>query len=158
MSVIIDRNTRIKQTKQLFIIENTVKLIEKIGINNVTMDNIAYESDYTKRTLYSYFKSKDEILLWIHTDDLTKRWEYQKEQLQLKQNGIEKFKLWAISLFEYCNSNKHTLQIQQYMDYHFVDFKKGHRLRHLSDRCGGAEPDPGFLCGLDRRRMGRHQR
>lgn len=124
MSEIIEKNNIIKQAKQQFIVDKTVELIENSGINNITMDTIAYQANYTKRTLYSYFISKDEILLWLFTDDLTKRWNYQKQRLLRAKSGIEKLNLWAISLFEYCDSNKYTLQVQNYMDYHFVNLTK----------------------------------
>jgi len=124
MSVINDKKIRIRQVKQQYIIDCTIKLIERVGIDGITMDRIAEQASYTKRTLYSYFNSKDEILLWIYTDDLAKRSEYQKSQIGIARTGIEKLNYWAISLFEYFNSNKYAVQIQNYMDYNFVDEKR----------------------------------
>lgn len=124
MSVIKAKTHKIKFAKQQYIVDVTMDLIEKTGINNITMDRIAFAADYTKRTLYAYFRSKDEILLWLYTDDLNNRWAYQKQQLSNAKTGIGKLNLWAISLFEFCESNKHTLQIQKYMDYQFVDVDK----------------------------------
>jgi len=124
MGAIQDRNSKIHHAKQQYIVDSTLKLIGEIGIDNLTMDNIAVASDYTKRTLYSYFKSKDEILLWVFTDDLKQRWNYQKKQLVADKTGIKKLRIWATSLYDYCIDNNQSFQIQNYMDYHFVDLDK----------------------------------
>lgn len=118
------RTQKLKLVKQQYIVDQTTRLIERIGIDNVTMDNIAQAAEYTKRTLYVYFKGKEEILLWVYTDDLIRRWEYQKKELELGKTGIEKLKIWAMSIYEYCDNNNHTLQIQKYMDYHSLNLEK----------------------------------
>lgn len=41
------------------------RLFQENGIDKTTMDDIARESDYSKATLYVYFKSKDEIFSFI---------------------------------------------------------------------------------------------
>lgn len=124
MSVIRSKTHKLRHAKQQYIVDVTLDLIEKTGIDNITMERIAFAADYTKRTLYAYFKSKAEILLWLYTDDLTRRWNYQKQQLSNAKTGIGKLNIWAISLFEFCENNNHTLQIQKYMDYQFVNVDK----------------------------------
>jgi len=51
-----NRNNILDSAKQLF--------LEK-GINQTTMDEIAKKADYSKSTIYVYFKSKDEIYNYI---------------------------------------------------------------------------------------------
>lgn len=48
--------------KEEEILKNAKKLFTKFGYKKVTMDEIAKASSVTKRTVYSYFKDKDEIL------------------------------------------------------------------------------------------------
>lgn len=48
--------------KEEEILKNAKKLFTKFGYKKVTMDEIAKTSSVTKRTVYSYFKDKDEIL------------------------------------------------------------------------------------------------
>lgn len=124
MSVIEYKTNKIKHAKQQIIVDVALELMENIGINSITMERIALAADYTKRTLYTYFKSKDEILLWLYIDDLNRRWNYQMQQLSNAKTGIEKLNIWAITLFEFCESNNHTLQIQKYMDYQFVNIDR----------------------------------
>ena len=43
------------------ILDTVEKLFSEKGIRQTTMDDIAKAADYSKSTLYVYFKSKDEI-------------------------------------------------------------------------------------------------
>jgi AcrR family transcriptional regulator len=43
------------------ILDAAKRLFEQQGINETTMNDIAKEADYSKATIYAYFKSKDEI-------------------------------------------------------------------------------------------------
>jgi AcrR family transcriptional regulator len=50
-----------KQTRER-ILDGTYRLFRRRGYSRVTMDDIAAESRYTKRTLYHHFESKDQLL------------------------------------------------------------------------------------------------
>jgi AcrR family transcriptional regulator len=51
--------------RQEHIIEAAEKVFFARGVKNTTMEDIAKASDYTKRSLYSYFKTKEEIYFEI---------------------------------------------------------------------------------------------
>lgn len=72
------------------------KLFEKKGINSTTVDDIAKEADYSKSTLYVYFKSKDEILAYIIYEHMI----FLKEMLDKYTVSSENFE---DSYFEICN-------------------------------------------------------
>lgn len=50
-----------KQFKKQYIIESAEKLFFSNGFKSTSMDQLAKECGFTKRTIYSYFPSKDEI-------------------------------------------------------------------------------------------------
>lgn len=50
-----------KNMNKIDIIDAAEKLFFSKGYNNTTMDEVAKEAGFTKRTLYSYFTSKEEI-------------------------------------------------------------------------------------------------
>lgn len=50
-----------KNMNKIDIIDSAERLFFSKGYNNSTMDEIAKEAGFTKRTLYSYFTSKEEI-------------------------------------------------------------------------------------------------
>jgi len=123
MGVIDDRKMYIIIVKQQFIVDTTLELIAEIGIHNINMDSIAKAANYTKRTLYTYFKSKDEILLRVFTQDLKLRWNLQKNEIKNEISGIDKLNKWAYSLYNYCEENRQCIQIQSFMDYNFVQIQ-----------------------------------
>lgn len=58
--------------KQEQIIEAARKLFYKYGFKRVSVDEIAREAKVTKRTLYTYFKSKEEILKYFINEEIQK--------------------------------------------------------------------------------------
>ena len=56
--------------KEKQIIEAARKLFNKYGFKKVTMDEIAREANVTKRTVYSYFSSKEELFKCIINEEL----------------------------------------------------------------------------------------
>ena len=59
------RKERETELRRQIIIEAAEKLFLSEGYENTTMDEIARLSEYSKGTLYKYFKSKDELYLAI---------------------------------------------------------------------------------------------
>lgn len=58
--------------KQEQIIEAARKLFYKYGFKRVSVDEIAREAKVTKRTLYMYFRSKEEILKYFINEEIQK--------------------------------------------------------------------------------------
>ena len=56
--------------KEKQIIEAARMLFNKYGFKKVTMDEIAREANVTKRTVYSYFSSKEELFKCIINEEL----------------------------------------------------------------------------------------
>lgn len=50
------------------IVEGAARLFDEYGYHQTTMDDIAAAVGVRKPTLYHYFRSKDEILFWIHEE------------------------------------------------------------------------------------------
>ncbi|MFX0049611.1 MAG: TetR/AcrR family transcriptional regulator [Candidatus Hermodarchaeota archaeon] len=59
------REERETELRQQIILEAAEKLFLSEGYEKTTMDEIARQSEYSKGTLYKYFKSKDELYLAI---------------------------------------------------------------------------------------------
>lgn len=50
------------EEKKLYILKNVGKLYLKYGIRSVTMDDVASEFGISKKTLYQYFKDKEDLV------------------------------------------------------------------------------------------------
>lgn len=59
---IVDRKEKVKHIRREDIIHAAEVLIFEKGYDRVTMDEIAKQAEYTKRTLYAYFQSKEQLL------------------------------------------------------------------------------------------------
>jgi len=53
---------RKKEEMRNRIIDSAIKLFDRFGIDEVTMDQIAEQADVAKGTLYNYFSSKDTVI------------------------------------------------------------------------------------------------
>ena len=56
--------------KQEQIISAAKKLLGKYGYKRVSMDEIAREAGVTKKTVYSYFKNKEEFLKYFLNEEV----------------------------------------------------------------------------------------
>lgn len=56
--------------KEEQIIKSARKLFEKYGYKRVSMDEIAKEAHVTKKTIYNYFKNKEEILKYFINEEV----------------------------------------------------------------------------------------
>jgi AcrR family transcriptional regulator len=50
------------EERKLYIIKNAGQLYLKFGIRNITMDSVATELGISKKTLYQYFKDKEDLI------------------------------------------------------------------------------------------------
>lgn len=76
------KKERLKEFHRSNILEVAKQLFIEKGIVGTTMDDIAKKADYSKTTLYAYFKNKDEIYSYIVYENM----------LFLKQSLIESIK------------------------------------------------------------------
>ena len=57
------RKTVEREARRIYVLDAARRLLATRDIEKTSMDEIAVAADYTRRTLYAYFKSRDEILL-----------------------------------------------------------------------------------------------
>jgi AcrR family transcriptional regulator len=110
-------------TRRRFILEQARLLFARNGVENTSMQEIAVAADYTRRTVYTYFKSADEIRLLVFTEDLKARWALQQAKAATVTTGREKLTAWAEVLYDFCKSHPDALTLQAYWDYRGVDRK-----------------------------------
>ncbi|MHB8158042.1 MAG: TetR/AcrR family transcriptional regulator [Desulfocucumaceae bacterium] len=92
-------------------------LMESKGVLAVTMDEIARKSEYTKQTVYSYFASKDELLVAIYLERLRERWGLHQDQMDAMSTGIGKLWAFARSYYSYFTRHHADLQLVMYIDF-----------------------------------------
>lgn len=60
---VAERNQKLTEVKKNEIIDGMEKALQSRSYDRLTIDDVAKEAEYSKKTVYSYFKSKDEIYL-----------------------------------------------------------------------------------------------
>jgi AcrR family transcriptional regulator len=116
-----DRKDLECEARRRAIIEATGRLLTERDIESTSMEAIAAAVGYTRRTLYAYFASRDEILLRVLVDDLDRRWRIQQGEMAGSGDGLGKIKAWASALFEYSRAHPQTIRLQAYWDYRGID-------------------------------------
>ncbi len=110
-----------RQAKLGFILSSARQLIATQGLESCTMEKIASGAEYTRRTLYSYFKSRDELLLRIHMEDLAARWERQRVALSEAEGGRARLRAWISAYTDYCREEPQAMRMERYWDFQGVD-------------------------------------
>lgn len=71
------------------------------GLEKVTMDDIAKTADFTKRTIYQYFQSKEEIYVAIVIRGFEGMVHQLERVLEPSLNGLDQVKKFGLALIEY---------------------------------------------------------
>jgi len=110
-----------RELRQQLVLGAARGIFAEKGIENTTMEDIAERAGYTRRTLYAYFRNRDEISLLILLEDLRARWAYQQEAMAQVAGGLGKILAWAAAFYAYARENPHALRLQAYWDFKGVD-------------------------------------
>lgn len=96
-----ERKEREKEQRRNSIIDAAEKVFFSKGIENATMDQVADTAEYSKGTIYLYFKNKNELLHAIIERGLTILFDTFKEAAESVEKGIEKISAIGQAYFEF---------------------------------------------------------
>ncbi|OOM74230.1 TetR/AcrR family transcriptional regulator [Clostridium sp. BL-8] len=98
-----------KEAKKKIRRENIVNAAETVfflkGIDGATMDDVAKEVKYSKRTVYSYFESKEQLCYEItcRAFDMSEKMEQAALELNSLKNGLEKILVIGKAKIDFLN-------------------------------------------------------
>ncbi len=110
-----------RSSRRSYILAAARELFAERGIDEPTMDDIAAAAEYTRQTLYAYFKNRDEILLRVLCGDLCRRWELQQAALAGIEGCGAKLRVWAGVLFDFWKKHPQAMRLEFFWDYHGID-------------------------------------
>ncbi len=99
----IDRKNKIKEIRKNDIIDAAQEVIFSKGYNQASMDEISKQAEFSKRTVYSYFSSKEEIYFEI----MVRGYNLLNEQIQNmfneipKKTALEKIKQMGLVIYKF---------------------------------------------------------
>lgn len=82
----------LKQFHQATIANRADQLFQEKGVEKTTMDDIARAADYSKATLYVYFKSKEDIFYWIVCKAMGLLLDTVKTAVQTEGGALQQYK------------------------------------------------------------------
>ncbi len=101
----LSRKEREKLTRKNEIIEAAKKLFCINGFDNTSMDDIAKEAEFTKRTVYQYFKGKNDLCFAIAFEGFKKMFETATEASKKGKTGFEKVYLSCFGYYKFYLEN-----------------------------------------------------
>lgn len=119
-------NVKTRKQKEIeFRRKEIVKVAEHLfvekGIENVSMNDIAKASEFSKTTLYKYFKSKEELEIFVYRSIHHDKLVVLKEFLDKGKTGPEKMLHFAEGYYKFWSENPEALKIQLSWDYKGLD-------------------------------------
>jgi len=97
----ISSKQRVTDLRKQIIFKAAEKLFLSKGYEDTTMDQIANESEFSKGTLYNYFKSKDDLYLAIGTKAYEILIDYTKFFVESKDPGVDQLKAVGYAYYEF---------------------------------------------------------
>ena len=101
--------------------EEMIKAAERVfhtkGYENSTMDEIAKECEFTKRTLYKYFSKKEDLLLSVLQQGLMELLSYIRASILTEMNGSDKFHTFISSICRFFKDNPKTSHLMTDISY-----------------------------------------
>lgn len=113
------RKDAIKDINRQAIIDACEALMmqKTLGFAEVTMDEIAHQAEFTKRTVYQYFQSKEELQFAIMINGYQKMIHRMTSIIHAKQTGLDQVQALGQSLRQYSIEDpKHFWLIMDYQN------------------------------------------
>ena len=126
MNYITKRIEREKERKRREIIDVAEKLFFKEGFKETSMDTIAKKAEFSKRTVYKYFDSKEELYSAIALRGVELLQKIVLKSSENQQTGFEKLSSIASSLIELKRVNLNYAKVIAYfLNQAFEESAKG---------------------------------
>jgi len=100
------------ELKRQIILEEATKLIDKIGYKETKMEDIAHKVGFSKASLYSYFKDKEEIAIHIAKNHLFKFYNKISDLPAMDISAPEKLNIMKNAHLEFVKRSKNFMIIK----------------------------------------------
>jgi AcrR family transcriptional regulator len=130
----ISRKQRETNLRKQNILEAAEKLFLANGYEDTTMSQIANEAEFSKGTLYNYFKSKDDLYLAIGTKAYEIIIDYTKYFVESKDPGVDQLKAVGYAYYEFTKNYPDYAHI-----FHDISIKLPHVAQKPKDKLTAIE-------------------
>jgi AcrR family transcriptional regulator len=118
-----EREERRRQEYRRLILQAAERVIARKGYSAMTMDDVAREAEFSKATLYHYFRSKGELSLEILATFFEETDRQVRKILKLRKSATEKLRR-GIRFYLQFNLDKENISRMLIMDPSFIEKMK----------------------------------
>ncbi len=111
----MNKKEKSQLVKRREILTAAYQLSEEKLIQNVTMRDVSKKSEYTLRTIYHYFSSKEEMFYDLLTTIMEEKAKWLEPIIKSNQNPIQQLFAYFYANFEYLNKYPVELKIVYYL-------------------------------------------
>lgn len=116
------RRIREKARHREEIITAAEKVFFKRGYDGTTLDEIGKVAEFSRRTLYTYFKSKDDLYLAVHLRYNRMKIDTLEKRMAEAKTGYDKIFAFGEEYYKFFKAYPEYLRFQLYMDVQGLDF------------------------------------
>ena len=113
-----------KEARRRALLDAARQLYAEHGVDNTRMEDVAALAGCTRRTLYAYFDSWDDLCLQVFIEDTRGRWARQTAAMDAVDTGLAKLRAWGEAHWRYSKQNPAHLALQTYRDYRRFELSK----------------------------------
>lgn len=113
----ISRKEKERLSREKDIINAAEKVFTVIGYNGASMEAIAKEAQFTRKTIYQYFSDKEDLLFTVIIRGFEKLLCSLKNAVVNGNNGYEKLKHLTNAYFQFYKESPNTLNLMNYIGY-----------------------------------------
>lgn len=149
-----------KTKKKEIFLNAAEKLFTQKGFEKTSIDEVAKEAKLTKRTLYQYFQSKEDLFYAVALKGAKKLYSASVEAIEKGNNALEKIRLANLAHMQFYIDNTTLFSILNYQPanlqnvkssphYQEIQILDGLRMKHLMDLVVEAKSDGSINSSLD---------
>jgi AcrR family transcriptional regulator len=113
----LSRREREKLIREEEIIAAAEKIFLKKGFDAASMDEIAKEAEFTKRTLYQYFENKEDLYFAVVFKGFKMLYASMDEAYESEKTGYKKLQKASEYVYKFYKENPETFRILNYVGY-----------------------------------------
>lgn len=113
----LSRKERERLSRESDIISAAESFFITKGFENTTMDDIAKSAEFTKRTVYQYFVSKENLFYAVIIRRVNELFSNVTNSISGQKTGIENIKAIRTSLFDFVKTHPDIYRLMNYAQY-----------------------------------------
>lgn len=127
----LSRRDRDKNAHETEILEAAERIFIKRGYDGASIDEIAREANFTRRTLYQYFKNKEDMYFCVVKRGFQDLYASIAAELEGADSGFEKLRKTSLAYYRFYTERTGLFKLMNYLGYVRKTSAKGEREREL---------------------------